>query len=331
MSREIIYLRTSERTSFKRCRFAWEIAYNMKLKPKVSAPPLRFGTLVHKAMEAYFPPGIKRGPLPADTFLQEYERELAEAKSKFGFRDEDGDWHEAGALGVDMLEHYVDVYGKEEEWKVIASELAFQVPILKKKTYELVYVGIIDGVWQHRSTKEIVLRDWKTARAIPEKMGTHLTLDEQPGSYWAYAPEFLRANKILKPNQRLRGIDFLYMRKAMRDQRARNKDGHYLNKDGSVSKQQPSAYFKLVPTKRSEAEQLSLRARVLAEAREQRLVRAGKLESYKNPGQMNCQGCGFTDICELHEIGHDWESLLERTLVEWDPYAEHEIRDAELR
>jgi hypothetical protein len=329
----MIFLRTSERTSFKRCRFAWEIAYNMRLKPKVSAPPLRFGSLVHKAMELRYPPGIKRGPHPAETFLKEYERELDEAKSKFGFKDEDGEWHDAGALGVDMLEHYVDQYGKEDEWKVIASELAFQVPIMhsKKRNETLVYVGIIDGVWQHRSTKEIVLRDWKTAKSIPAKMGTHLTLDEQPGSYWSYAPDFLRSEGILKPNQRLRGIDFFYMRKAMRDLRKRNKDGHYLNKDGSVSKQQPADYFKLVPTIRAEAEQMALRQRVLAEAREHRLVRAGKLESYKNPGQMNCQGCGYAGICELHESGQDWESMLKATLVPWDPYAEHEIRGSELR
>lgn len=282
-------------------------------------------------MELRYPPGIKRGPHPAETFEKEYEKELAQAHGEFGFKDEDGEWHSALELGVDMLNHYIDVYGKEDEWKVIASEMAFQVPVLTKKSFELVYVGIIDGVWQHRSTKEVVLRDWKTAKSIPVNHGTHLTLDEQPGSYWAFAPDFLRSVGVLKANQKLRGIDFFYMRKALRDQRPRNKDGHYLNKDGSVSKQQPAPYFKLVPTKRSEAEKQALIRRVIAEAREHRLVRADKLESYKNPGQMNCPSCGVKDICELHESGQDWEAMLEATLVPWDPYAEHEIRDSELR
>lgn len=249
----------------------------------------------------------------------------------FGFRDTDDKWQDAGAMGVDMLEHFIEVYGKDEEWKVIQSELTFQVPILKRKDHLLMYVGIIDGVWQHRSTGELWLRDWKTAKGIPANHGTHLTLDEQPGSYWAYAPEFLRSKGILKKGQELQGIDFLYMRKAMRDQRPQNADGHYLNKDGTVSKNQPAEYFKRVPTYRSEHEMHMLRERVLQEAKEHRMVRAGKLAVYKNPGQMTCGGCGFKDVCELHESGQDWEAMLKATMVPWDGYAEHEIRDGELR
>lgn len=379
MAKQLILLRTSERTAFKRCRFAWDVTYNQGLKPKVSANPLRFGTLVHKAMEERYPPGLKRGPHPAETFLREYEAELEKAH-KFGFKDDDDVWHDAGDLGVAMLEHYVDVHGKDEEWKVIASEMTFQVTVLETDRFKVVYVGIIDGVWQHRSTKEIWLRDWKTAKSVPESHGTHLSLDEQPGSYWAYAPEFLVANGVLKPTQKLQGIDFIYMRKAAKDTRAQNNDGLYLNqptqpqikeiyianamdipkkgqgtgKDGAVlaadllnglppklrtkalllgevSSTQPAAYFKRIPTYRTEAESRSLRQRVIEEAREHENVRRGRMAVYKNPGQMTCGGCGIKDVCELHEAEQDWESVLARTFVPWNPYAEHEIRNAELR
>lgn len=329
--KQVVLLRTSERTAFKRCRWAWNVTYNEQLKPKVSAPPLRFGSLVHKALELRYPPGIKRGPHPAITFQKLYNVELKQAQTKFGFRDDDGIWHEAGHLGVSMLEHFIEVYDKDSEWKVIQSELAFQVPIFENDTHQFVYVGIIDGVWQNRSTKELWLRDWKTARAIPQGHGSHLTLDEQPGSYWAYAPEFLRARGILTPKQKLRGIDFLYMRKALKDGREQDNGGRYLNKDGSVSAKQPAPYFVRVPTYRTEAEIASLRERVLQEANEHALVRAGELAVYKNPSQMNCAGCGLRDACEIHEAGQDWRSILDSTFVPWAPYAEHEIRNAELR
>lgn len=379
--KQVILLRTSERTAYKRCRFAWDVTYNQRLRPAVSAPPLRFGTLIHKAMELRYPPGLKRGPLPAETFEKAYAAELKDA-TKMGFRDENDVWHDAAALGVDMLEHYVEEYGRDDEWKVIASELTFQVTVLETDRFKVVYVGILDAVWQHRVTKEIWIRDWKTAKSVPENHGGHLTLDEQPGSYWAYGPDFLRATGVLKPNQQLQGIDFFYMRKAMRDTRARNNDGHCLNLPklpqvkalfvengladkipkkgegtgkegvvvlddllqrlptklrtaalqlGEVSSTQPATYFKRVPTYRNEAEQDNLRARVLAEAREHQLIRTGKMEVYKNPGQMTCGGCGIKDVCELHEAGQDYESVLKALFVPWDPYAEHEIRAAELR
>lgn len=327
--REIL-LRTSERTAFKRCRWAWDVQYNEQLEPKVSTPPLRFGTLIHKAMELRYPPGTKRGPHPARTFEKLYAAELEEREA-FGFRDEDGNWASALEMGVDMLEHYVEVYGKDEEWKVIASELAFRTPVFETATTRVMYAGIIDGVWQNRSTKEIWLRDWKTTKSISPNHGKHLTLDEQPGSYWAFAPEFLVAQGILKPTQRLQGIDFVYMRKAIRDPRPTNELGQALNKDGTVSKQQPAPYFKRIPTYRGEHEKTMLRERAIAEAKEQEMARKGKLALLKNPGQMTCPMCPLTDVCELHEAGQDWEAMLNATFVKWEPYAEHEIRDAELR
>jgi hypothetical protein len=325
----LILLRTSERTQFKRCRFAWDLAYNRKVKPKTPSPPLRFGSLIHKALELRYPPGIKRGPHPATTFEKLYEEDLR-ANRKMGFRDEDGTWHDMAELGIAMMHNFVNTYGKDEEYKVLASECSFQVPILNRRGYQLVYVGVLDGVWQRRDNKHIYINDWKTAKSISTN---HLPLDEQVGSYWAYAPAYLKAQKILKTAElkALRGILFTFMRKALPDKRERNADGHCLNKDGTVSKQQPPPYFERVPTYRSERDAAVLRQRVIQEAREMEMVRQGKLPVYKNPGQMNCAGCGFRDVCELHEIGADWEAMLQATMQPWNPYGEHELYLSEQR
>jgi hypothetical protein len=318
---QVIYLRTSERS--QRCRQAWWWSFVEQIKPKTAAPALRFGSLVHQAMEKRYKKGVRRGPHPAKTFLALYEQEL-EAQAKMGFRDEDGTWHEAGELGEVMLNNFVDTYGADEEWEVIASEMPFQVTLHETPRFKVVYVGIIDGVWRNRSTKKIWINDWKTAKSISTK---HLVLDEQAGAYWGFGPEFLRQQGIIKPKDELQGILFTFMRKAKPDPRPRNQAGLHLNKDGSVSKQQPAPYFERVATRRNAHESLRLRERALSEARDMMRVRMGKSDVYINPSAMNCAMCGYRDICELQESGHDFENLKKMTMIAWDPYAEHEIDD----
>lgn len=312
-------LRTSERSQFKRCRQAWWWAFVEDIKPKTAAPALRFGSLIHKAMELRYPVGKKRGPHPAPIFTDLYEKELEQA-AKFGFKDEDDKWHEAGELGVAMLNSFVEQYGDDEEWEVLASELPFQVPI----GHGMQYVGILDGVWRNIKTKEIWIQDWKTAKSISTN---HLVLDEQAGSYWAYAPDFLRKQGLLTAKQELRGILYTFMRKALPDDRPKSKSGLYLNKDGSTSMKQPPPYFQRVETRRNESTSATLRARVQAEVREMRLVREGKLGVIKTPGPMTCGGCGFRDLCELHEMGADYESFKSQTMAHWEPYDVHAVAD----
>lgn len=320
---QTILLRTSERTLYKRCRQAWWWAFEDEIKTKTAAPALRFGSLVHQALERRYKPGVKRGVHPARTFKRLYAAELKQ-QSAFGFKDEDGKWEEAGDLGVAMLNNFVDQFGDDEQYEVIASEQAFQVEILRTAKTRLVYVGIFDGVWRDRSNGDVLLIDWKTAKSINTN---HLPLDEQAGSYWAYGPQWLQQQGLLKTKdlKNMRGLLYTFLRKAKPDERQRNADGLYLNKDGSVSKQQPPPYFHREFVYRSERDAQQLRDRVISEAKEMQLVRRGKLDVYINPGAMNCAGCGFKDMCELKESGADWESYRDATMAPWLPYAEHEL------
>ncbi len=355
-----VLLRTSERASYKKCLGAWARAFVDGIKPTTSAPALRFGSLVHAAMEARYPPGVKRGPHPAKTFEKLYAEELKEQEG-FGFRDEDGEWHNALEMGVAMMNGYVNKYGKDEEWKVIASEQAFQVKMCDEAgRYRVTYVGIFDGIWKNRASGQLILKDYKTAKSIST---AHLALDEQAGSYWAFAPEWLKEQGVLAEDAVLAGLLYTFMRKGLPDARPRNMAGHYLNKPkkdalleewrrtngtkkppgtvddliasmgdralllGEVSSNQPPPLFHREMVYRDEADAANLRTRVMQEAREHRLVREGKLDIYKNPspGPFGCPGCGYRNICELHETGADWEMMRDATMTEWDGYAEHEL------
>ena len=111
-------VRTSERSTFKRCRWKWWFEFEETLKPTTDVPPLRFGSLIHKALADYYKPGIRRGPHLSARFRFHYDAELKQ-QEEFGFKIEDveGDkiWTEAGTLGEAMLNNYVDTYGKDDE------------------------------------------------------------------------------------------------------------------------------------------------------------------------------------------------------------------------
>jgi hypothetical protein len=335
-------VRTSERTTWKRCRQQWAYAYMAMLKPKTEAPALRFGGLVHKALELRYPPGIKRGPHPAKTFEKVFKAELIDAEEKWGFRDADGDWANALELGIAMMNAYVDEFGKDERYKVISSERTFKVPVLNPRTGKVAfyYVGTIDGVWEDRQDKAKLLNDYKTTKNNPEDLD-YLALDDQADAYWTWGVDALYAEGVLKPKDKLKGMIYTYLRKAMPDTRPVNAQGQRLNKPkkdalitaatnlgievrglkvdelievcqaggvdtdqlGEVSERQPPPLFHREKVFRSDVEREFARPMAYAEAREMFAARAGKMAVYMNPGGAPpMNNCGFCGYKELCEI-----------------------------
>ena len=332
---ELPLLRTSERSEFGRCRWAWDNAYVKQIKPMLAAPPLRFGSLVHEALRVYYKKGIKRGAHPAITFAKLYETELKEV-GKLGFTDEDGVWADAATLGEAMLNGYVDHYGADSAIRVLAVELPFRTPVLHPRTGKpwFMYAGVIDLVAENRETKFTGLMDHKTTKNRPDKGLEYLNLDEQAGAYWRYGRQALYDLGLLRQDTELNGIIFNFLQKKMPDEREVDAEGYALNKDGTRSKQQPGPLFYRHTVWRNDAEGERVHQRVLEQFREMQLARRGKLAVYKTPGHIMsgmCQMCGFRDMCELHESGADWKSVRDATMAAWDPYAEHEIMDAERR
>lgn len=327
-------LRTSERTTFKRCMWQWDRNYNDRIKPRQSSPPLRFGTLIHKALEKRYPVGVRRGPHPARTFEKLYAADIEEVERVWGFRDSDEEWGSALEIGVNMMEKFVDHYGKDEEWRVLGSELTFKVPVRDGGRRPLFYyVGTLDLVVQHRVSGRVRIWDWKTTKSDPTKEAQGLTLNEQASAYWTWGVEYLRRRRLLKPKQlqALDGMVFSFMRKAKPDDREQNAKGQYLNKrDGSVSKKQPPPMFLRTTVYRGEEERRQAAARAVQEFYDMEAVRNGERVAYKTPGSppnSHCGWCGYRDICELHETGADWQALRDATMEEWDPYAAHEIAE----
>jgi len=336
-------LRTSERTTLKACEFRWDMTYGHDMEPITAAPALRFGSLVHGALAAYYKPGIKRGPHPAKTFRKLYAAELETAEA-MGFRDEDGNWQEAGGLGEAMMNNYVEEYGSDDKWEVIATEMPFSVTVMQevvtmKDGLQMKpwfnYVGVLDGVWRDRSTKRLWIPDHKTTSGIGgtvdhPNIPPYLQMDDQAGAYWSFGVEYLIQQGILKDPKQLAGMLYNFMRKAMPDERpykiVKGKRLH-LNQDGSISKRQPPPFFMRLPIMRDEYDREQAKQRTLEEYRRIELLQQGELNVTKSPGMFTCVTCPVRDICELHETGHDWSSMYNETMRPWDPYAQHEIKE----
>lgn len=332
MSEDVVYIRTSERKLWGQCRQAWWWAYVERLRSRQSRPALRFGDLVHRALDPWYTPGTKRGEHPALTFRRLFEEQLEEGYSEFHIRqDDDEGWIDALSLGVDMLEHYVEHWGNDERLRVIAPEFAFQAPMtdargkpltaidVDGKRKRVVYVGQFDIVVEDMETGQKGLIETKTAATIAT---VHLPIDEQAGSYWAFAPQVLNDIGALSEDEDLDFIMYNFLRKAKRDARPKNAKGQFLNKPtktalqekakelgiaykantkidelaailtnagvdvallGEPSKSQPPPYFVRQRIYRTADSRENLLQRVRMQAWEMSLSRQGKLPVYKNP------------------------------------------------
>lgn len=231
--------------------------------------------------------------------------------------------------------------------------------------FRLIVVGTMDGLWRHRVNRDrVAFKEFKTAASISLD---GLAMDDQAGYYWTYGPKWLWRQKLLPDRTYPTEILYTFLRKAIRnpdktyDDRGRvlnlptkeqlqaeyerrngppgkmtipeltealEKNGVNVPLLGEPSKSQPPAFFERQPIYRDEADRRNLHERVMSEAREMMLARAGVLTAIKNPGPLhmpNCRGCPVRDACELHETGNDWRAMLAGSTEPWDPYAAHEI------
>lgn len=317
-------IRTSERATFNRCRQQWWWSYIEQRRGAVDVPPLRFGYLIHQALEARYPVGSERGPHPAKTFAHLFDRDH-ERMCQAGWQAAQFQeaWEPHRQLGIAMMNNFVEHWGYDDDWVVLATEHTFDYPVRHKGKTIFHYVGRLDGVWQHRHSGLVVMVDWKTTSSISTQ---YLAMDEQAGAYLAYGAPALVRQGLLDKRDIPKAMLYRFLRKALPDERPYNELGQYLNNDGSVSKRQPAAYFAEEMVYRDQRDMQRLRYRVLQQAAQMSATTdLPDVLLYKNPSKMHCSTCPFRDPCEVHETQGDYLPLLKHMTQQWDPYSRDEI------
>jgi hypothetical protein len=354
-------LRTSERAAFQRCIWRWWMGYRQGLTPIDSAASaaLWFGTGAHIALAKWYTgPGLKRGPHPAETWDEWSKEELRFIK--ISDRRDSGIIEEklvpAKELGLVMFDEYVKRWGRDDDWYVIEPEHSGQINIMDPNDPDillLIYAFTYDLVYRDLHDDRVKLGEHKTAKSIQTD---HLPLDRQAGSYWAIASQELAASGMIGPKERISGIQYNFLRKALPDDRPKDSEGYATNKPqkrhyvemlgddmaswgverlesycrtnhikvlGERSKIQPKPLFEREFVQRNASKRRRQIQHIQDEALHMAYVREGYLPLTKNPTR-DCQwDCDFYNMCLLDESGGDWREYRDTVYTVRDPYADH--------
>lgn len=370
-----VILRTSERRAFKRCPAKWWWAYREGLVPKgAESTALWFGTGVHLGLAEWYLPGTKRGPHPAETFAAFAGDAVTAIKVADADEQRVAEYVDGKELGIKMLEGYVERYGTDPQWDFISAEQTFSlnVPwprddrqalwIVDPESGDILveYDGTFDGVYRDLETGRLELLETKTCKGIQT---SHLSMDDQAGSYWAVANHTLRSQGLISRSETLAGINYNFLRKALPDDRPVDDEGYATNKPlkahyihalqgidgwtakelgklkldelegiavanhrlvlGDRSKVQPTALFHREMVFRTSQEQRSQLRRIQDEALHMRALREKLLPIVKNPTRDCTWDCAFFQMCELQERGGNWQDHRSVAFSVKDPYADH--------
>jgi hypothetical protein len=292
---------------------------------------LWFGTGVHIALAEWYDGGFHRGPLPAETFANWVGDEIEEIPARdYG---DDGEivreeFIDAKELGVSLLTLYVEAYGKDKSLETLAVEQPFQVEIVDGKGNVIaIFSGTFDGVTLDHSDGRIYLWEHKTAAQVAT---AYLAMDDQAGGYYSVAEVVLHHQGILEKGEHIEGVLYNFIRKAIPDKRPMNKHGLYLNKDNSVSKQQPKPIFHREVIDRNPREVNRQFNRMRDEVTLMNKMKSGELPVIKNTA-WDCPRCPFWTLCVLDEKNpRAAKEFMELKYRYEDPYKDHRKSAAEL-
>jgi hypothetical protein len=320
---DLIVIRTSERAALKRCPQRWWWGWREGWKPKRPADALWFGSGVHLALAKWYLRGGERGPTPAETWARWVVDEERYIKTQ-GVLIDETKWISARDLGFAMLMDYVDTYGKDDNWDVIATEQPFQVRIQAAHVPGgyIIFSGTFDGVYRDLVDGSLWLMEHKTASGFPN-IG-FLELDDQASGYFMAAEITLRHKGLISEHEHLSGIMYNYLRKKMPDDRPKDAQGRALNKDGSISKQQDVARYMRHPVWRSVEQRQRTKQAIINEAELMVMYREHRLSITKTPTQ-DCTFCPFFQMCQLHESDADWMEFRDAMFDRRDPYSDHRL------
>lgn len=327
-------IRHSERVDYKRCPKKWFWRWRMGLVPRTKTfGALELGTWVHYAFADWYT-GDRQRSL-AKLFATYADLSIAAAQQVKAPQHVIEKAEELFSLGEAMMTAYQRFYGIDENVHVLAAEVPLEFEItgesgelvaIHKLKPDLVFADQYDYVW---------LMEHKTAAQIRLE---HLPIDDQARPYVAMAERALRNAGVINRHQHFKGVMYNFARKVLPDERAMNEKGQALNKNGTVSKRQPTPVFVRHPVTLSRAAKLIALRRLQFEARlitditkelHKRSIDPAHLP--KTPHSSCPKLCPFFTMCVAEEQGGDIKEMQRTMYVRRDPYEyEEETTDIPL-
>ena len=349
---ELPYLRNSERSAFKTCPAKWNWGWNGGGQPGLGLTlqmPTRsaawFGSLVHVALAEWYAPaggknGFVRGRDPRETIAEGFKNEYTTISAGPYFDEvAEKEYWDAAELGQIMMTAYMAEYGVDETWEVLMPETRFNVKIPYTARQHIKYIDMSDRIALSSDDRFITRLVGTFDMPIRDHMDGHVKIvdhkttnkkeniawlekDDQTGTYVAVSTRYLRRAGFISDKEAVVGAIWNYLRKGKPDTREKDELGRALNKDGSVSKVQPSPLFWRVDLRRNKHNRLRQIERIAEDAETMAIVRAGVLPVLKNPAE-HCGWCEFKELCAVDEDGGDVEQFKKDVFKTQDMYADH--------
>lgn len=326
-------VRSHEVMDYKRCPKKWYWKWRKGLVPKtISFGALDLGTWMHTAFQRWYGPGFKRNGTLVEHFLDTAENAQGAAAENGASEHVLDTASELIALGEAMATAYQSFYQDNDPGiDVLATEvpLEFTFSDPGRNSFKATHKLKPDLVYFHPDgSGDILLMEHKTATQIRT---AHLAIDGQARPYGAMAERALRTAGLISKPQRLRGIMYNFLRKALPDLRPTDSQGRSLNKNGTVSKKQPATSFvRHLVTLTAQAKVVTLE-RIQADSAMLALVtqsiRAGRIDPRDIPktAHWSCpKMCPFFNMCVAEENGSDIRNMEETMFVRKDPYVYYE-------
>lgn len=343
-------IRTSERTTFKKCRRLWDYtSQNRKaLEPVRMDNNLAFGIAVHVGLEAYYNPDTwdylddrSKTEVAVAKFVEEMARQLSEEKkANLGdvTTERQQEYDDFIELGTGMLRHYGE-WAPERDRELglipVAVEEAIKVPLGEVNGETIYYQARIDMVARH-ADGSLWLWDHKTAAYLSNDY-TYLDLDTQISSYfWVYEQAFGELPKGMMYNELVKKVPAppkqLKNGSLSQDKRQNTTYALYVEEIDRLGLDS-EPYGAMLDYLSSKEEDYFSRVKVtrtIAEIEAQsQYIRSEIVDMlydpfiYPNPSKLYCNRCEFRAPCTVRNEGGDDSFLLDDPML----YRERESED----
>lgn len=335
MSNAHLYIRTSERLLFRRCRrlWGWVSPFRMNLEVKHRPDYFWFGTGMHWALEDYH--GYNLYGNPARAFWA-YYLACKEARTLPPTADD------LIVAGIGMMEYYADIWlglGNREPLPTFyvdgrpMCELRFEIPLPIEDAHgnQVLYRGTIDRVIEDEHGR-LWVGEYKSAKAFRLY---HFDTDDQITAYcWAlqtifpdrevagvcyqqHKKTFPVPPKILKTTGKVstaanQNTNYALYNRTLKDvygdwDNFPMENKVYLNKLAAEETEDYDGYVRRDWIYRNQHQLAAQGEKILLEAEE---ILNPNLALYPNPSKDCSWQCPLEPVCVAMDDGSDWESLL---------------------
>jgi len=333
---ELELVRSHERMDIKRCPTKWYWKWRKGLIPKAkNFGPLELGTWAHYAFEHWYALGYKRNGDLVEHFRLAVEMAIQQAIESGAPEYVLDKAEELAALGEAMMIAYQRFYGVDKSVYVLAVELPLEFTISDRSGNVIAIHRLKPDMVYRDPHRDVWLMENKTAAQIRTE---HLVIDDQARPYGVMAERALRELGIIPASSGFSGIMYNFIRKALPDEREMNEKGLYLNKNGTVSKRQPTPLFLRHPVKltrpakrraleriQDEVIEITTLTKIIRDRAQRKVFDFHRLG--KTPHSSCAKTCQFFTMCVADEQGTDIREMERSMFDRHDPYDYEDTTD----